>query len=81
MRNYILEFNEKQQGWHYNTGNKEPNTNGWGTICESGTDNDFKPFTYSVDLLLINSKLSTPDIIKLWNFYISIVRHQKLFIK
>jgi hypothetical protein len=35
---YRLEYNEKQQHWHHNRGNHEPNTNDWFTVIEHCDD-------------------------------------------
>jgi len=80
-RLYRLEFNEVKQCWHYDNFTHNENSNGWKTICESGLDNDFKPFTYSLDLILIEKKMSTKEIIDLWEFYLSVLKHQKIFKK
>lgn len=41
---YRLEFNEKQQQFHLNSGIQEPETHGWFTIAEHCTEIEFKVF-------------------------------------
>ena len=35
MEKYILEFNEKKQNFHYNSGFSQPNTFGYISICKN----------------------------------------------
>lgn len=43
-RTYRLEFNEKQQKFHLDNGSHEPDSNGWFTVFDHCSDNEFKAF-------------------------------------
>lgn len=62
MKNFILEFNEKQQAFHYNDGGKgqqQEETFGWTTIIESiDFENAFK-FQETVETLTGKQPLKT----------------------
>jgi hypothetical protein len=50
MRRVIIEFNEKQQAWHFNSGNSIPNTFGWFTVFEC-TENEARLFVDIVEAI------------------------------
>ena len=53
---YVLEFNEAQQNYHYNSGKREQGTNGWATVADKCTDVEFKVFESLVNARLGDSK-------------------------
>lgn len=50
MRRVIIEFSEKQQAWHFNSGESQQNTFGWFTVFEC-TKNEARFFVDIVEAI------------------------------
>ncbi len=62
MKKYSLEFNEKQQMWHYNNGNYDQKAMGWETILKSATQLEME--TFELYVRSKNEKKYTVEMVK-----------------
>jgi hypothetical protein len=73
--NYRLEFNEKQQQFHMDTGSHEANTFGWVTIAEKCTDLEHVVFIRIIGAVFGNEKLNKKKCDRCYNAMLETVKY------